>query len=146
MEAIAKLFDRDLNKLLVEIDSFKNKENLWKTDGNVSNSAGNLCLHAVGNLNHFVGAIIGETGYIRNREAEFNNKDIPIDELKRITSETIIIVNESLQSFDESKLKTTYPLQVFSEDMTYEYFLIHLVAHLNYHLGQINYLRRILEV
>ena len=140
-----QLFDRDLNKLLVEIDGFTIEENLWITEGNVINSAGNLCLHIVGNLNHFIGAIIGENGYIRKREMEFSNKNIPIGELKRLISETIIIVNKSLQSFSESKLKSTYPIQVFGEDMTYEYFLIHLVAHLNYHLGQINYLRRILE-
>ena len=146
MEAITQLFDRDLNNLLIEIDSFKNEENLWITKGNVTNSAGNLCLHIVGNLNHFIGAIIGETGYIRNREAEFSNKNIPMSELKRLTSETIVIVIKSLQSFDEGKLKSTYPIQVFGEDMTYEYFLIHLVAHLNYHLGQINYLRRVLEI
>ena len=145
MEAIMQLFDRDLNKLLVEIDGFTIEENLWITEGNVINSAGNLCLHIVGNLNHFIGAIIGENGYIRKREMEFSNKNIPIGELKRLISETIIIVNKSLQSFIESKLKSTYPIQVFGEDMTYEYFLIHLVAHLNYHLGQINYLRRILE-
>ena len=145
METLIQLFDRDIEKLRLEIESFTNQENLWKTEGNISNSAGNLVLHLIGNLNHFIGAVIGNTGYVRNREAEFDDKKIDRKALLKMITDTKVVVSSSLESFNRKKLHDTYPIQVFGEDMTYEFFLIHLVAHLNYHLGQINYLRRILR-
>lgn len=80
-ESLRSLYSRDLNKLKTEIEAYQNEENLWKTDKNIANSAGNLTLHLVGNLNHFIGAQLGNTGYIRHRELEFSLKDIPQAEL-----------------------------------------------------------------
>ena len=146
MEALIQLFNRDIDKLKLEIESFKNEENLWQLEGQISNTAGNLCLHLIGNLNHFIGAVMGNSGYVRDREAEFNNKNIDRDQLIKMILDTKTIVASSLNDFEQEKLSDTYPIKVFGEDMTYEFFLIHLVTHLNYHLGQINYLRRILDI
>jgi uncharacterized damage-inducible protein DinB len=145
MEALIQIIDRDIDKLKLEIESFKNQGNLWITSGSISNSAGNLCLHLIGNLNHFIGAVIGESGYVRNREAEFNSKNIDSAKLIKMIRDTRDEVSSALKNFDESKLSSVYPIQVFGYDMTYEYFLLHLNTHLSYHLGQINYLRRILD-
>jgi len=145
MEALIKLFKRDLEKLSEEIMSFRNKQNLWKTEGLISNSAGNLCLHIVGNLNHFIGAIIGESGYSRRREEEFESKNIDTDRLIAMVIDTSNEVASALIQFDAERLKANYPIKVFGDEMTYEFFLIHLATHLNYHLGQINYLRRMLD-
>ena len=145
MKSLIDLYARDLDKLIIELNAFNNEVNLWVTQGAISNSAGNLTLHLIGNLNHFIGAIIGRTGYVRNREREFSDKDVPRDQLISSVNETKKVVLSSLQKFDEAQLKSTYPMQVFGYDMTYEYFLIHLFSHLNYHLGQINYLRRLLD-
>ncbi len=79
--SLRSLYQRDLNKLKMEIGAYQNEENLWKTDKNISNSAGNLCLHLIGNLNHFIGTHLGNTGYVRQRELEFSLKDIPKTEL-----------------------------------------------------------------
>ena len=144
MEAYIKLFNRDLTRLKLEIELFESEESLWKAKGDISNSAGNLCLHIVGNLNHFIGAIIGSTGYVRNRDAEFSDRDISKEKLMAMVDETEKVVSQVLHQFDPSLLKKIYPIQVFGEDMTYEFFLIHLLAHLDYHMGQINYLRRLL--
>lgn len=146
MEALIQLFNRDIAKLKLEIESFDKDENLWKLQGQISNTAGNLCLHLIGNLNHFIGAVIGKSGYERNREAEFNDKNIDRDQLVKMILDTKTIVASSLKNFKKERINDTYPIQVFGEDMTYEFFLIHLEAHLNYHLGQINYLRRILDI
>lgn len=146
MEALIQLFNRDIAKLKLEIESFDKDENLWKLQGQISNTAGNLCLHLIGNLNHFIGVIIGKSGYERNREAEFNDKNIDRDQLVKMILDTKTIVASSLKNFKKERINDTYPIQVFGEDMTYEFFLIHLEAHLNYHLGQINYLRRILDI
>ncbi len=145
MEALTQLFNRDLDKLMVEINSFKNQENLWKTQGEIINSAGNLCLHLVGNLNYFIGTIIGNTGYIRDREAEFSDTNVDRKLMTNMILETKSAITSSLEKFDKEKLRNTYPIKVFDKDTTYEFFLFHLVGHLNYHLGQINYFRRILE-
>lgn len=145
MEALIQIFDRDIEKLKLEIESFGNQKNLWITSGDISNSAGNLCLHLVGNLNHFIGAVIGGFAYVRDREAEFNNKNIAPATLIKMVQETRDVVSSALKNLDEGNLTSIYPIQVFGKDMTYQFFLIHLTTHLSYHLGQINYLRRILD-
>lgn len=145
-ESIKSLFTRDLNKLKSEIESYQNEETIWKIDKNILNSAGNLTLHLVGNINHFIGAILGNSGYVRNRELEFSLKDIPRTELIQQIEKTIEIVNSSLEKLSEEEVKKEYPLEPLGYPMTTEYFLIHLVAHLDYHLGQINYHRRLLDV
>ena len=77
IETLQKLFTRDLNKLKAEIELYRNENNIWRTDKGIANSAGNLCLHLTGNLNAYIGAELGNTGYIRHRELEFSLKDIP---------------------------------------------------------------------
>ena len=77
IEILKSLYNRDLNKLKIEIESYQNEESLWKIDENISNSGGNLCLHLLGNLNTYIGAELGETGYVRQRDLEFSLKDIP---------------------------------------------------------------------
>jgi uncharacterized damage-inducible protein DinB len=145
-ESIRSLFNRDLNKLKTEIEAYQNEENLWKIDKSIANSAGNLCLHLVGNINHFIGAQLGNTGYIRHRELEFSLKDIPKAELIEKIEATIAMIDTVLPQLPEEDLKKEYPLVVFESSMTTDYFLIHLVAHLDYHLGQINYHRRLLDI
>ena len=145
-ESIQSLFARDLNKLRTEIDAYSDEKNIWKTDKNISNSAGNLCLHLVGNLSHFVGAILGKSGYVRTRELEFSLKDVPRAELIQQIENTIEIVNSSLGRLSAEELIKEYPLEPFGYPMTTEYFLIHLFGHLSYHLGQINYHRRLLDL
>lgn len=145
IDSLIKLFTRDLEKLASEISAFKKEDNLWRIEGDIKNTAGNLCLHLTGNLNHFIGAVIGNTGYVRHREAEFADKHIPRPEMIRSIHETKRVVSDTLEKMNPQLLTLNYPIDVFGEKMTYEYFLIHLESHLNYHLGQINYLRRILE-
>ncbi|SIS33145.1 Protein of unknown function [Chryseobacterium joostei] len=146
IESLRSLYNRDLNKLKAEIEAYQHEENLWKTDKNISNSAGNLCLHLVGNLSHFIGAQLGNTGYVRHRELEFSLKDIPKAELIEKIEATTIIVDSVLSQLPEEALKEEYPLVVFEDKMTTDFFLIHLIAHLDYHLGQINYHRRLLDL
>ena len=144
--SLRKLYKRDLNKLKAEIGLYQKEENLWVTDKAIANSAGNLCLHLVGNLNTFIGAVLGNSGYVRNREAEFSLKNIPQQELIKQVGETIAVVDSALERLDPSKLEEVYPMKVFEDDMTTGYFLVHLAMHLDYHLGQINYHRRLLDV
>jgi len=123
----------------------RDEKKLWVIDKNIANSAGNLCLHLVGNLNTYIGSEIGKTGYIRNRDLEFSQKNIPQKELIRMIENTITVVEDGLNKLNEDDLEKEYPLLVFKEKTSTGYFLIHLVAHLGYHLGQINYHRRLLD-
>ncbi len=145
IETLQILFKRDLLKLKTEIESYQSEENIWKISKHISNSAGNLCLHLIGNLNHFIGAITGKTGYIRNREAEFSLKNVPRTQLTEMIDNTILVIEITLNNLNEDDLKKEYPLVVFEDKMSTEFFFTHLTAHLGYHLGQINYHRRLLE-
>ncbi|PXY43379.1 DinB family protein [Flavobacterium hydrophilum] len=143
IENLRSLFNRDLNKLKEQIALYETESQLWVIDKNISNSAGNLCLHLIGNLNTYIGAEMGKTGYIRNRPLEFSAKDVEKDQLISKIEETILMVNETLDSLVENDLETIYPQIVFEKEMTTGFFLMHLSTHLAYHLGQINYHRRL---
>jgi uncharacterized damage-inducible protein DinB len=139
------LFERDLNKLKTELLAYKSEEAVWKTEAAISNSAGNLALHLIGNLNAFIGAEIGKTGYIRNRPLEFSAKFVPREQLVADIEATIEVIKNALPLLTEEDYKAEYPILVFAEKTSTEYFLIHLTVHLGYHLGQVNYHRRLLD-
>lgn len=145
IQTLKSLFDRDLKRLRAEIEIYTNEQSLWHIEKNIANSAGNLCLHLIGNLNTYIGATIGQTNYVRNREQEFSLKAIPKTELLKQIDETIEVVNNSLDNLTQDDLAKEYPVLVFSERTTTGYLLIHLTTHLAYHLGQINYHRRLLD-
>ena len=144
-KVLAELYERDLDKLRTEITSYENEADLWKTSDGISNSSGKLCLHLNGNLKHFFGAVLGETGYVRDRDAEFANKEIPRSEMLADIDATKNIVLSTLANLTEEDLDKPYPIEVFGHPMTAGYFLTHLATHFNYHLGQINYHRRLLS-
>lgn len=144
-QTLKKLFKRDLEKLRNEISLYKKEENLWRTEGEIANSAGNLCLHLIGNLNTYIGKEIGKTGYERNRPAEFSLKDIPREDLLEKIDETILVIDTSLDCLDENTLADDYPILVFNEKTSIQFLLVHLATHLTYHLGQINYHRRLID-
>jgi uncharacterized damage-inducible protein DinB len=146
VQELKKVFIKDLNKLKEEIGLYQNEINLWKVEKGIANSAGNLCLHLVGNLNHFIGAVQGKTGYVRNREAEFSSRDIPQATLISMVEETIVMMEAVLSVATDEQLKEEYPLLVLKEKTSTGYFFFHLAAHLGYHLGQINYHRRLLDI
>nr|WP_276373737.1 DinB family protein [Chryseolinea sp. H1M3-3] len=145
LETLLKLFDRDLQRLEEEINLYPSEEAIWKVSGDIKNPAGNLCLHICGNLQHYIGANLGRTSYVRNRDYEFAAKDISKAALSAEVQKTKQVVRETLETLKPSSLEAEYPEKVFEYSMTTAYFLIHLSSHLGYHLGQINYHRRILQ-
>jgi uncharacterized damage-inducible protein DinB len=143
-EILNELYERDLNKLKEEIEAFPSEESLWKIEDGISNSAGNLCQHLTGNLQHFFGAILGDTGYQRDRDAEFAKKDQTRAELIADIEAARASVKATLSKLTNEDFAKTYPVEVFGKPMTTGSFLTHLTTHFNYHLGQINYHRRLL--
>lgn len=141
---IADLYERDLNKLIEEINLFKKEKDVWKIKGDVKNSAGNLTLHLLGNLNHFIGRTLAHTDYIRKREDEFSLKDVPREQLIEQINSLKEVIKDTLPKLSDEEMKKQFPLKIGEQEFTTETLLIFLLAHLNYHLGQVNYLRRML--
>lgn len=141
---LAELFERDLLKLKEEISLYTEEKSMWIVKNGIHNSAGNLCLHLLGNLNHFIGATLGHSGYVRQRELEFSKKDIPRTQLLFEIDEVTALVKETLQKLTPSDLEKQYPLLKHEQVVSTEQMLLHLFSHLSYHLGQINYHRRLL--
>lgn len=145
-QILNSLFKRELLKLKSEIELYKQESNLWKVEKNIANSGGNLCLHLIGNLNAYIGATLGQTGYVRNRDDEFALKNIPKQELIQKIEDTIHVVDQVLPNITAEQLEKEYPMIVLKEPTSTEYFLVHLATHLTYHLGQINYHRRLIDL
>ena len=143
-KALEMLFERDLLKLKDELSNFTNEQNLWKTAGGISNSSGNFAMHLIGNLNHFIGATLGATGYVRNREFEFTGRNVAREQILKSIDETIMMLKQVLPDIDSTEMTKDFPLNFQGQHPTGHY-LLHFYGHFTYHLGQINYLRRVLE-
>ena len=144
-DTLIELFDRDLQKLKIEINLYKDENNLWIVKEGISNSAGNLCLHLMGNLNHFIGAALGHTGYTRHRDDEFALKNILREDLLLNIDNCILVLNATFSKLTEADLEKDFPLEKHGTIVTTKHMLLHLFGHLSYHLGQINYHRRLLD-
>jgi uncharacterized damage-inducible protein DinB len=144
-DILLDLYERDLNKLKSEIEQYADEEDLWKSAAEIPNSAGNLCQHLVGNLNHFIGAILGDSGYVRDRDSEFADRKMTRSELLAEVDSTLAVLKQTLGKLDDDDVAKAYPIEVFDRPMSTAYFLTHLATHFNYHLGQINYHRRLLS-
>ena len=141
---LIEIFERDLSKLKAEVEAYANEGDLWRVEGEIANSAGNLCLHLAGNLRHFFGSVLGGTDYVRDRDAEFSSKFVPRAKLLAEVDAAASDVKAVLGKITDEDLQKNYPIEVFGHPMTTEFFVVHLATHLNYHLGQVNYHRRII--
>jgi hypothetical protein len=143
---LVKLYRRDLERLIAELEAYRDEGALWQVAGEIKNSGGNLALHVIGNLNQYLGAELGDSGYVRDREAEFNSSNVPRTEIVQRVRDTIGLVERVLPGLDADRLEAMYPGDKLGYPMSTGYFLLHLYGHLNYHLGQINYHRRLVNV
>lgn len=144
IKILIKLFERDILKVINELGLYEEEKRIWAKQGGISNSAGNLALHLIGNLNHFIGFALGDTGYIRTRELEFSTTFSPREEVIQNLNKSIEMVKSTLGNLKDENLSSTFPLEYNGEKITVIHMLMHLLTHLDYHLGQINYHRRII--
>jgi hypothetical protein len=142
---LAGFYERDIRKMIDEINLFQNEENIWRTHGSVKNSSGNLALHIIGGLNYLIGTTLAKTGYARNRDLEFTRKDVPRKELVEQLEQLIPLINKTLNTLAPDQMEAEFPIFFDKPKTSTSYVLVQLLAHLNYHLGQVNYLRRVLE-
>jgi uncharacterized damage-inducible protein DinB len=134
---------RELGALRREILAYPTEADIWTVPSGVANSAGTLSLHICGNLRHFVGARLGGSGYVRDRPGEFSRRDVPREELIAALDRAIAEIGDALGGMTGEDFAADYPDTVAGVTVTTGDFLLHLVAHTAYHLGQVDYHRRI---
>ena len=143
-EELAELFRRDLTKLLQQLRAFTDEDAIWQCPAGIPNSAGNLVLHLEGNLREYIGRLLGGIPYCRTRDLEFSAKGVPAVEMAARIEEVRGFVPRVIEGLSAAQLDARFPEDPLGEPLSTRQFLIHLYGHLNYHLGQINYLRRML--
>ena len=144
IDDVRRLLTRELEAFAREVELFPDDESLWKTLPGVTNSAGNLALHVCGNLQHFVGGVLGGTGYVRDRPLEFGARAGRREDVARSLRETIPVVAAALGRVPEGALAAPYPEPHDGVQLPCGRFLLHICIHLAFHLGQAGYLRRAL--
>jgi uncharacterized damage-inducible protein DinB len=140
----ADIWGRGLGRLTSLIESFPDDGRLWSVTGNAKNPPGTLALHLAGNVEHYIGAILGGTGYVRDREAEFGDREVAKGEILRRVESAKAVAIRTLGTLDDDALGKVYPAPTGAdlgivEGATTRHFLIHLTWHLGWHLGQIHY-------
>jgi len=142
---IQTVMTRELKALRREVEAYPSDDDLWRSVPGIVNPGGNLALHLAGNLQYFVGAVLGGTGYQRYRDAEFDSRDVPRAQLVREIDAAIAAVEAGLARVQDAELGKPFPEAVGGTTPTTGAFLAHLAVHLGYHLGQVDYHRRIIS-
>ena len=135
---------RELQGFIREIEAFPSDDSVWHTRRGVTNSAGNLALHICGNLQDFVGRVLGATPYVRNREQEFSQREGTRASIVAELNKTVDVIKATLPELTDATMAADYPMQLNGKTLNTAAFLVHLAAHLAFHLGQAGYLRRII--
>jgi uncharacterized damage-inducible protein DinB len=141
--AIAAILDRDLQALRREVEAYPDERSLWQAVPGVINTTGTLVLHLAGNIQHYLGARLGGTGYVRDRAAEFARRDVPRAELLREIAAARSAVRASLANLSDGELAADYPEAIAGVRLATGEYLVHLTTHFAYHLGQVDYHRRV---
>jgi uncharacterized damage-inducible protein DinB len=140
---LSRLINRELASLRDELLAYPNEGDMWALPKGVPNSGGNIALHLVGNLRFFIGTLFGATGFVRDRDAEFSKTGVPRAEILKSIETAADEVTRTLANFDPALLDKTFPVEIGGHKLQTGMFLQHLASHLAYHLGQVDYHRRI---
>src|SRR5216110_3744649 len=126
---IAAVLSRDLRALRREIEAYGVERDLWRVEPGIGFSAG---------------TVLGATGYVRDRAAEFARRDVPRTEVLRELDAALAAVERGVARLPDTALSQPYPQPPGGFAVTTGDFLLHLISHLTYHLGQVDYHRRLL--
>lgn len=143
LDGLSQLFARDLAAMQREIAAYPDDDGPWQPIPGLSNSGGTLALHVAGNLRYFIGAVLGGSGYVRDRDSEFSRRGVSRAELQDGLALTATEVRAALASCDPSCLSMPFPVAIAGQQPETQRFLLHLAVHLTYHLGQLDAHRRV---
>jgi hypothetical protein len=142
---IHKLLRRELAAVRRSVEAYPDERLLWAERPGLPNTGGNLALHLAGNLQHFFGAVLGATGYVRDRDSEFSRRNVPRAEVLRELDAAAVAIDAGMSALSADKLARPYPEQVGGRTIQTQEFVVHLLSHLAYHLGQLDYHRRVVS-
>jgi uncharacterized damage-inducible protein DinB len=142
IDILRTLIERELRAVKREIEAYPDDASVWRVIPGVPNTGGTLALHVAGNLQHFLGAILGKSGYKRDRDAEFARRDVPRTEILQGLDAALASVHRTLERLEADALDSPYPELIAKRTVSTDVWLSHLASHLAYHLGQIDYHRR----
>ena len=142
LAVLRALLLRELRALRASVDAYPDDAAVWATAPGITNTGGTIVLHVCGNLQHFIGAVLGHSEYLRDRDAEFNRRDVARSELVAEIDAAMRAVDRTLSRGDDGMLEREYPQEVSGRVVSTGVFLAHLVSHTAYHLGQLDYHRR----
>lgn len=140
---VQALLLRDLRTLADELHAYGDGRLVWRLPPELPNSGGTLILHLTGNLQHYVGAVLGSSGYVRDRQKEFGARELQVDELMSEIRAAEEAVRQTLRHLREEQLAARYPEPIRNHTLQTSEMLLHLATHLAYHLGQVSYHRRL---
>ncbi len=143
IDAVKRALMRDLAGFGLVLEAYPDETSVWQLPAGVNNSTGTLTLHVVGNLRHFIGAILGQSGYVRHRDVEFSDRDLPRVELEMLLAVTRDEVARALEHYDSDLLTHDFPVVLGNTTLSNGQMLVHLATHLAYHLGQADVHRRV---
>jgi uncharacterized protein DUF664 len=134
---------RDLKAVGREVEAYPDDASLWRVAPGVTNSGGTLALHLCGNVQHFFGAILGGSGYVRDRAGEFSRRDVPRAEILKDVAAAVAAAERGLARLSAASGDADFPEKIAGHTVGTGEWLVHLVSHLGYHLGQLDYHRRL---
>ena len=139
---LAAILSRDLTALRREIEAYPDDALPWQEVPGLTNAGGTLALHVAGNLQHYVGHLLGGSRYVRDRPAEFARRGVPRAELVAELERARAAVLAALEHLTPSALAAPFPEALAKHRFRTDDLLLHLATHLAYHLGQVDYHRR----
>jgi hypothetical protein len=139
---VASLMLRELETFKRQIAAFPDDSGPWQARSGVANTSGTLALHCAGNIQHFIGAKLADTGYVRQRDLEFSRRDVPRSEIVAELDRAIAAVR-LLEKMGAEDLPPVFPDPFGGKQVNTDVMLVHLAVHLGYHLGQADYHRRL---
>lgn len=141
-EVVERALRRELGAVRRSVEAYPDDATPWVERPGLPNVGGTLVLHVAGNLQHYVGAVLGRTGYRRDRAAEFSKRGVPRAVLLAELDAAERAVVQGMAALTEASLDAPYPEAVAGHTVATGDFLVHLATHLAYHLGQLDYHRR----
>jgi uncharacterized damage-inducible protein DinB len=125
------------------VEAYPDDDMPWAKREGLPNAGGNLVLHLCGGMRHFVGAMLGKSGYVRDRPREFSATGLKRVELLAEIAEAESVVSTVIPALTDADLVAPFPQKLGDTTVETGDFLLHLCAHLGYHLGQVDYHRRL---
>jgi hypothetical protein len=142
-DTVSYMLQRELAAVKRSVEAYPDDATLWVHPQGLPNAGGTIALHVAGNLQHYLGAKLGKSGYVRNRDAEFARRGVSREDIIAELDAAAAAIDRGIGAVTDDVLTSAYPEQMGGKSVRTGDFLVHLLAHLAYHLGQLDYHRRV---